>query len=253
MFTKAIVRRPCQEMVDGLTTANLGKPDYKKAIHQHNQYIKVLMSCGLDVIILEPDCRFPDSTFVEDTALLTPLCAIITYPGAPSRRAEAEKIAAIIGKYYDSIEVIEPPGTVEAGDIMMVRSHYYIGLSSRTNQSGADQIIKILNKYDMDGSTIALREALHLKSGVAYLENGNLLAVGEFLEEKQFKNFNILPVDSSEVYAANSIWVNDFVIMPSGNPKTKLMVENAGYNLIEVNISEFQKLDGGVSCLSLRF
>lgn len=252
-FTKAIVRRPGPEIVNGLSTVNLGKPDYNLTLQQHGQYVKSLMACGLDVTILEADVRYPDATFVEDAALLTPHCAIIMSPGASSRKGETEEITFVIRKFYDNIEIIEPPGTVEAGDIMMVGSHFYIGLSKRTNRIGAMKVVEILQKHDLGGSVIDLKETLHLKTGVSYLENNHILATGEFLNRDEFLGFKIIPVEKDESYAANSIWVNDVVIMPAGYPKTKKAISNAGYKILEVNTSEFRKVDGGVSCLSLRF
>jgi len=215
--------------------------------------MKALMARGLNITILDPDDNYPDSTFVEDTALLTPKCAIITNPGAPSRRGETEEIAAVLSKHFQDLESIAPPGTVDAGDIMMVGSHYYIGLSDRTNEEGANQIIKILEKYSLTGSMVTLDKVLHLKTGVSYLENNTLLATGEFLDKKEFKDFNIISVDEDESYAANSIWINDSVIIPSGYQKTQKAIESAGYKTLLVNTSEFRKIDGGVSCLSLRF
>ena len=136
---------------------------------------------------------------------------------------------------------------------MMVGSHFYIGLSKRTNESGAQQVIEFLNKYGMSGSVISLEKVFHLKTGVAYLEHNNIIASGELLTEQEFQKFNILKIDKDESYAANCIWVNDRVIMPKGYPKARETIENAGYTIIEVNVSEFRKLDGGLSCLSLRF
>jgi len=253
MFTQAIVRRPCPEIINGLTSSDFGKPDYQLALLQHLQYMKALMACGLKITILDPDNDYPDSTFVEDTALITPKCAIITNPGAPSRRGETKEIATVLGHHFQDIESIESPGTVDAGDIMMVGSHYYIGLSDRTNREGAKQIIKVLEKYGLSGSMITLDNVLHLKTGLSYLEYNTILVAGEFVGKKEFKDFNIIPVEQDESYAANSIWVNDCVIMPSGYPKTHQAIKEAGYNVLTVNTSEFRKIDGGVSCLSLRF
>ena len=253
MFTKAIVRTPCKAMIEGITTANLGKPDYQKALTQHADYVAALKECGLEVTVLPADENFPDSTFVEDTALITPHCAIITNPGAPSRQGEVQSMEATISQFYNPVEFIEAPGTVEAGDIMMVGNHYYIGLSERTNQSGADQMITILQEYGMTGSVISLSEVLHLKTGLGYLENNNLLACGEFLTKPEFEQYNILKVDEHEAYAANSVWINDIVLTPAGFPKTHQLIESAGYKLRKVDVSEFQKIDGGLSCLSLRF
>jgi dimethylargininase len=253
MYTKAIVRTPCKNIVNGLTTANLGKPDYEKALKQHSQYVEALKECGLEVIILEPDENFPDSTFVEDTALLTPHCAIITNPGAPSRKGEIVEIKEVLRRYFNNIEHINDPGTVDGGDILRVGSHFYIGIAERTNSTGAQQVISILNKYGMSAATVSLKNVLHLKSGVSYLEKNNLVVSSEFIENTQFQSYNLIKVDQEESYAANCVWVNETVLIAKGFPKTKEAIEKAGYKTIEIDVSEFRKVDGGLSCLSLRF
>ena len=240
-------------MVDGLSSANLGRPDYQNAILQHADYVDALKECGLQVTVLPADENFPDSTFVEDVALMTPHCAILTNPGAPSRRLETRSILETIHEFYSNVELIDAPGNIEAGDIMMVRDHYYIGLSERTNQNGAEQMIAILESYGMQGSVVELTEVLHLKTGLGYLENNNLLACGEFLSKPQFQQYNLLKVGHEEAYAANSVWINGTVLTPKGFPNTRSLIESAGYKVREVDVSEFQKLDGGLSCLSLRF
>lgn len=253
MFKKAIVKTPAKSIVHGLSTAGLGAPNYKQALSQHGAYINALQSCGLEVFILPKDEAYPDSVFIEDIALLTPKCAIITNPGASSRQGEILTFKNVLHDFYSNIEQIKAPGTVEAGDIMMVGSHYYVGLSQRTNHHGAQQIIQYLQCYGLSGSIVKMKEMLHLKTGVAYLEHNNLLACGEFITHDAFQTFNILPVTPQEQYAANCIWVNNHVLMPQGYPKAKNMIQRAGYNVIELNTSEFQKIDGGLSCLSLRF
>jgi len=207
----------------------------------------------LEVTVLEPDENFPDSTFVEDVALLTKECAIITNPGAPSRKGEIVEMKNVLQNFYTNIEEVKSPGTLEAGDVMMVGSHFYIGLSKRTNSNGAKQVIQFLEKYEMSGSVVELEKVLHLKTGVAYLENNNLVACGEFVSKREFQKFNIIEIDESESYAANCIWVNDNVLIPKGFPLTSRIIKKAGYIVKELDVSEFQKLDGGLSCLSLRF
>jgi len=253
MFTRAIVRSPGKSIINGMTTAAMGPVDYEKALLQHQGYISALEGCDLEVIILDPDENFPDSTFVEDTALLTPDCAIITNPGAPSRQGEIHRIREAVTDFYSSIEEISAPGTVEAGDIMMAGTHFYIGISERTNIDGARQAVDILNRYGMTGSLIHLESVLHLKTGSSYLENNTMAACGEFLENPQFQSYRLLEIESSEAYAANCVWINDRVLVPKGYPKTRKLLENNGYPTKEVDVSEFQKLDGGLSCLSLRF
>ncbi|MEE8341588.1 MAG: arginine deiminase family protein [Candidatus Neomarinimicrobiota bacterium] len=253
MFTNAIVRTPCKNMINGLTSSKEGPPDYIKALTQHKIYVDALKSCGLEITTLPADDNYPDSTFVEDVALLTPSCGIITRPGANSRRRETNSMKRVMIDFYDDIEEITPPGTVDAGDVLMVESHYFIGLSNRTNATGANQIIKNLSKCGMTGSTVKMSEVLHLKSGVSYLENDNLVVSGEFTNKPEFKKFNLIKIGKDETYAANCVWINDYVLVAMGYPKTKLAIEQAGYTTIELEMSEFRKLDGGLSCLSLRF
>ena len=253
MYSKAIVRTPCRNIIYGLTSAILGFPDYSVALHQHHEYIETLIECGLDVTVLKADENYPDSVFVEDTSLLTSQCAIITNPGAHSRKGETLEMSKTLSRFYSTVESIEDPGTLDAGDVMMVGKHFYIGLSERTNENGADQLTSFLNKYGMTVSTITLEKSLHLKTGVSYLENNNLLATGEFLSKSEFQHFNIIEIDDDECYAANCVWINDKVLVPKGFSKTKRKIEKFGYTTIAVDVSEFQKLDGGLSCLSLRF
>jgi len=240
-------------MVNGITSATLGTPDYQNALKQHQNYVETLQKCGLQVTILDEDENFPDSVFVEDTALLTPNCAIITNPGAQSRKGEIMEIETAVTHFYTNIERIKTLGTLDAGDVMMVGRHFYIGLSDRTNTEGANQLIGILKKNGLTGSTVPLKSMLHLKTGVSYLENNILLAYGEFLDKPDFKNFNIIQIPDDESYAANSLWINGYVLVPKGFVKTLKLIQKTGLQTIEVDVSEFKKLDGGLSCLSLRF
>jgi dimethylargininase len=253
MFKHAIVRTPCPEMIHGITSATLGKPDYALALDQHMEYVKALRSLGLEITILEPDGRFPDSTFVEDVALCTVGLSVITNPGAASRKGEQVDMERVLGSFYDTIEHIEAPGTVEAGDVMMTGRHFYIGISDRTNHEGADQLIHILEKHRMTGEKIELKQLLHLKSGMSYLEDNNLLVQNELFNHPAFKRFRKIKVGNDEDYAANSIWVNGTVLVPAGFSETRSNIEQAGYPTISLEVSEFEKLDGGLSCLSLRF
>lgn len=253
MFKHAIVRRPGESLMHGITLASLGKPDYKKALQQHDKYIEALIRCGVEVTILEAEEQYPDSVFVEDTAVLTEKCAVVSIPGASSRRGEEISIKETLKKFYTNIESVTAPGTLEGGDVMRVKDHFYVGLSARTNEEGARQFTDILNKYKYTVSTIKMKKFLHLKTGLAYLENNNLLTAGEFINHPGFETFNRIDIDDLERYAANCIWVNNVVLVPIGFPRTKAAIETLGYKTLEVDVSEFRKLDGGLSCLSLRF
>ena len=256
MFKNVIVKTPCSKITDGITSApELGKPDYALALKQHASYIEALKKCGVEVTVLPADENFPDSCFVEDTAVLTRKCAIITNPGAESRNREIESMIPVIKKFYpeDCIEYIQAPGTLEGGDVMMVGDHFYVGKSARTNEEGIRQFIAILEKYGLTGSEVELTEVLHLKTGVNYIENNNMLVSGEFITKPEFEQYNRYEIPAEEAYAANCIWVNDKVIVPANFPAVKKIVEDRGYEVLTVDTSEFRKIDGGLSCLSLRF
>jgi dimethylargininase len=253
MFTNAILCSPCQSITEGLTTSDFGKPVYNIALEQHSKYAGTLQHLGLKVRIIPEKEQYPDSAFIEDVAVCTSAFCAITSPGAPSRRGETIGMKEVMMDYFDSVEEIRLPGTLEAGDVMMAGNHFYIGFSGRTNHNGADQLITILQKHGYSGTKIPLKKMLHLKSGVSYLENNNLLVCGEFLNNTEFDKFNKIIVDEDESYSANSLWINGKVLVPDGFPKTREKIEKAGYETIVLDVSEFRKVDGGLSCLSLRF
>jgi len=253
MFTKAIVRKPGISMVKGLTTAGLGKPDYAKACKQHANYVRALEECGLEVQILDADERFPDSVFVEDPALLTKRFALVTNPGASTRQGEAETIKEVLGEFYADIKEISHPGTLEGGDVLIVGDHFYIGLSARTNRKGAEQAISILEQFGMTGSVIKQNELLHLKTGISYLENDIMIAIAVIANHPQFQQYHIIQIPEEESYAANCVWINGTVLVPEGYPQTLQKIRDEGYETVTLEMSEFRKVDGGLSCLSLRF
>ena len=255
-FRHVIVKRPCRALTEGITSGLYpGKPDYALAMAQHDAYIEALQRCGVGVLVLPADEKYPDSCFVEDPAVLTGRCAVITNPGAPSRKGETAAIESALGMFYkrENIEHIQDPGTLEGGDVMMCGDHFFVGRSERTNEEGTRQFSQILAKYGYTCSEVKLEKVLHLKTGVNYLENGNLLVAGEFRDKPEFESYVKIEIPEEEAYAANCIWVNDIVIVPEGYPSVLEAVKSMGYETITVDTSEFRKLDGGLSCLSLRF
>jgi dimethylargininase len=262
-FTKALVRRPCRNMVHGLSAGGLGdcarplgglgRPDPVRALEQHDAYIEALRACGLAVTVLAADEAYPDSVFVEDTAVLSGKAAVITRPGAPSRRGEERAVALALAGLAPPPEAILPPGTLEGGDVLRAGDRYYVGISERTNEEGARQFAAILGRHGAETVRVPLRRVLHLKTGISYLEENRLLACGEFLEQPLLQSFERIPVPAGEEYAANSLWLNGRVLVPAGFPATKRVVERLGLPTLVVDVSEFRKLDGGLSCLSLRF
>lgn len=250
MYSKAIVCRPGRNFAGGITTSNLGKPDFEKALEQHAAYCDALERCGVELIILEADERYPDGCFVEDTAVINSKVAVISHPGAATRLGEEVEIARVLSKYR-KLETIEFPGTLEGGDILRAENHYYIGLSGRTNREGADQLAAILSEQGFTSSEIKVEAGLHLKSDIAYLGKGNFISTPVFAKMAHTTNTVILEKDES--YSANCLPVNDFILIPKGFPKSKAKIAELGYNIIELEMSEFRKMDGGLTCLSLLF
>lgn len=261
MFTHAIVRRPGASLANGITSApELGKPVYERALEQHDAYIAALRACGLEVTVLPALEEFPDSCFVEDTAVVTRCGTIVDNPGAPSRNGEAAAMEPTLRQFFpaDRIARIEAPGTLEGGDVMMVGDRFYVGRSARTNAAGIAQFAAILAGWGLEAVEVPLSEVLHLKTGVNYLgENPSgervALVAGEFVDNPAFAGFRTIAVPPEEAYAANSLWVNGTVIVPEGYPQVLAAVQRAGFATLTVDTSEYRKVDGGLSCLSLRF
>ncbi len=253
MFKNVIVKTPGESYVNGLTTSDLGKPDYEKLLEQHKAYVEALKKCGVEVTHLPASEEFPDSTFVEDTAVLTSEFAVVSNPGAHSRNGEITEMEAVLKDFYEKIFYIKAPGTLDGGDVLQADNHFYIGISERTNEEGARQLKEIVESEGYKGTIVPLEKFFHLKTGIAYLGNNLIVAAGEFLDHPDFEQYDKLTVSAEDEYSANCIRVNDYVIIPKGYEETKRKMNEAGYKTIELEMSEFQKQDGGLSCLSLRF
>jgi dimethylargininase len=207
---------------------------------------------GLETIILEPLNDYPDAYFVEDVAVVTAEAAVITYPGASARQGEQTYIEKILAD-FKPLSHIRPPGTLEGGDIMQVDKRIFAGLTDRSNQAGITQLGELLKPYGYTVIPTPVPEGLHLKSSVNYIGKNTILVTPAFAELPELAGFNQILVDEAEAYAANTLLVNDRLITPKGFPDTYLKLVNAGFEVIELDVSEVRKMDGGLSCLSLRF
>jgi dimethylargininase len=253
---RALVRSPATTLSAGLSQSDLGLPIYKQAVAQHASYCAALERCGLELTWLAPNDAFPDSTFVEDTAVLTKRCAILTRPGTASRLNEVDLIAPTLTASFAEIQRITEPGTLDGGDVCEAGNHYFIGVSERTNEVGAKQLGRILGDLGASCSCIDIRGVaglLHLKSGLAWLGDNRLVVTDSLRTRDEFAGFELIPIAADEQYAANCLQVNDRVLIASGYPKLEQTLGGLGYQTISLEMSEFQKLDGGLSCLSLRF
>ena len=270
MFSKAIVRPPSANYAEGLTTVDMGAPNYLRALQQHEFYCAALEKCGLTLTRLENDERYPDATFVEDIAVLIQALtngrasgeatsatrAILTRPGAASRVGEVESIAAVLSRFYSELHSIQAPGTVDGGDVCDAENHFFIGISDRTNEVGAQQLAKLLALCGCTSSCVDIRsvkEILHLKSGLACLGDNRLAVIEVLAECEVFQSYDLVRLNAGEEYAANCVRVNDRVLVAAGYPGFEKTLRELGYETIAVEMTEFQKMDGGLSCLSLRF
>jgi dimethylargininase len=252
MFTHAIVRKPGNDFTRGITTSNLGTPKYELIMKQHEAYIEALNSLGLELIVLEALPNYPDAYFVEDTAVVTPDMAIITNPGVEDRKGEEDTIERALAMYRKTVR-IHAPGTVDGGDVLMVGAHFFIGISERTNREGASQLGCIFEEYGYTWTTVCVEAGLHLKSGVNYIGNNTLLITEQFAGRDEFKGYDTIIVDKTEEYAANTLLINNNLITPMGFPNTMKKLESTGFGIIELDVSEVRKMDGGLTCMSLRF
>ena len=251
IFTQAICRRPGRDLGDGITTA-AGHPDFDLACRQFDAYVATLRECGLEVLVLEALEGYPDAHFVEDTAVVTPDVAVITLPGAAARRGERHSIAeALSGRR--TLGHIKPPGTVEGGDVLMVGSHFLIGISDRTNEEGARQLGSILESHGNTWRAVPVAAGLHFKSSVNIVGPSTLLVTEAFAGRDELAEYEQIVVPPGEEYAANTLLINGSLITPAGYRQTRTMLETLDLPVIELDTSEFRRMDGGLTCLSLRF
>jgi dimethylargininase len=235
---------------------HLGTPILETALEQHDLYCRALVRCGLDLTRLDPDDRFPDSTFVEDTAILTERSAILTRPGAASREGEVAAVRNALAGFYRTLESIEASGTLDGGDVCEAGNHFFVGVSHRTNEEGARQLAECLARGGYTSSLVDIRgigSILHLKSGIAFLGERRLAVIDALAGHPAFEGFEILRVAPGEEYAANCVRVNDHVLVAAGHPELEAAIHATNVPAIPLEMSEFRKMDGGLSCLSLRF
>jgi dimethylargininase len=256
-FTRAVVRIPGSNFSQGLTTATFQSgPDFGKALEQHTAYCDALRVCGVEVTVMPPDKNHPDGTFVEDTFVIADGVAVATRPGAKSRAGEVAAVAATLQQFRPQLESIEAPGTLDGGDVCQVDRHFLIGISLRTNQSGAEQLAAILARHGYSASMVDIRShasLLHLKSGIAYLGDDRFLAAPGFPDIAEIARYDRIEVAPAEAYGANCIRVNDEVFIAAGHPQVAAVLAKLNYQIRALEMSEFAKMDGGLSCLSLRF
>lgn len=252
-FSRAITRRPSASIVNGLRAEDIGTPDLEQMLADHAHYVATLKQTGAEVIELPPLEDYPDGVFVEDTALCLPQGAILMRPGAPSRLGEVDEMAPTLRQVFDDVRRIEGPGHIEGGDILVTEREILVGRSARTDAQGVAELEEIVSDWGHN-----LREVftppgvLHFKTDCSLLDGDTILSTKRLEASGCFEGYRVLNTADGEEAAANTIRFNQLVLMPAGFPRTAEMLDQNGFEVVEINNSECAKLDGGMSCLSLR-
>ncbi|MDA9991154.1 arginine deiminase family protein [Paracoccaceae bacterium] len=253
-FTRAITRRPASSVTAGLRGVDIGTPDFDLMLRHHAQYVEALHEAGARVIELDPLDDFPDGLFVEDTALCLPEGVVLMRPGAPTRLGEVAQIEPVLQGLFDKVARIDGPGTIEAGDILTTSREVLVGQSLRTNSEGIAELASILSNWGHVLREVSVPEGvLHFKTDCSLLDTTTILSTERLAKSGIFSDYNVIFTADEEEEAANAIRYNDFVLMSAGFPKTAQRLTEAGYHIKQLGNSECAKLDGGMSCLSLRF
>ncbi|WP_052555749.1 dimethylarginine dimethylaminohydrolase family protein [Enhygromyxa salina] len=252
-FRHAILRAPAPHFAGGITTvAWTEPPSHARLLAQHQAYAQGLRAAGLSVEILPALDGFPDAYFVEDVAVVLPELAVVTRPGAEARRGETEHIVAALAAHRELVQ-LEAPATLDGGDVMVLGRRVFVGLSARTNAAGVAALQGVLERVGYTVCAIPVAAGLHFKSSVNLVGHDTLVATAAFAGRPEFHGLEVIEVSDAEAYAANILRVNDHVLVAAGFPELAGKLRARGFGLIVLNMSEVEKMDGGLSCLSLRF
>ena len=226
--------------------------DLELARRQHQQYQLALAELGCEVVSLAEQPDLPDSVFVEDVAIVLDECAVITRPGAESRRPETDSVASKL-REYRTLSFIEAPGTLDGGDVLRVGKTLYVGLSGRSNNAAVDQLQALIAPYGYTVKAVEVSGCLHLKSAVSQAAENTLLINPKWVNPANFGAIEWVEVDPAEAYAANTLLIGKGIIYPTSFPRTRQLLEQRGIQVVAVDVSELQKAEGAVTCCSLVF
>jgi dimethylargininase len=249
----AITRAVSPSLADcELTFLARQKIDLAKAVEQHRGYEECLARLGVRIVRLPAEPDLPDSVFVEDAAIVLDELAVITRPGASSRQAETESVADALSDFRP-LKFIQPPATIEGGDVMRVDRMLYVGLSARTNLAGISQLGDLTGPYGYQVRAIETTGCLHLKTACAYMGRRTILVNRSWINARELKEFDLIDVQADEPWAANMLIIDDTILAPEGFPQTLAMLEKRGFEVQIVDVSELQKAEAGVTCMSVIF
>lgn len=224
--------------------------DMNVARTQHDAYVHALRELGCQVVELPEESDLPDSVFVEDTAFILPEVAVITRPGADSRKPEVESIIPALSPYRPLLRVNEP-ASVDGGDVLVIGKKIFIGLSTRSNQEAVSQLNVLLAPYGYTVRGVEMTDCLHLKTAVTRVDDTTLLINPNWVDSSNFHGFDLIEIDASEPFAANCLPVKGKIIYPTTFPNTRKRLEEKGFSVISVDLSELAKAEGAVTCCSL--
>jgi dimethylargininase len=249
----AITREVSRSIVNCELTHLARTPiDVSRARAQHEQYRAALRALGLEVVSLPEEPDLPDSVFVEDAAIVLDEVAVLTRPGADSRKPEVELMARALSPYRRLLRV-ESPGTLDGGDVLVAGKHIFVGLTLRSNAAAVEQLQRMLHPFGYRVTGVPVTDCLHLKSGVSQVTEDTLLINPAWVDRSNFDGFKFIEVDPSEPFAANALMVEGTLIFPSAFPKTRQRLETVGRTIVPVEADELAKAEGGVTCCSLIF
>ncbi|MGD2216922.1 MAG: arginine deiminase family protein [Gemmatimonadales bacterium] len=250
---QAIVRGVPGTFDRAITPGEPGEPiDVERAREQHERYCRTLEELGLTLIRIAADDRFPDCPFVEDTALVLGDRAIIAAPGAETRRGETAAVEEILAD-LKTVHRIAGPATLDGGDVLRIDNRLYVGLSTRTTRLAAEQLARLLGDAGYEIVPVAVSGILHLKSACTYLGDGAIVHLPGHLDEDLFARYDRITVPADEAHAANCLSINGVALVPAGAPGTRRKIEAAGFDTLEIDISESHKAGGGLTCASIVF
>lgn len=250
---RAIVRPPSEALSRcELTYLDRQPIDFPRAAEQHRAYVAALEACGVAVTVLSPAADLADAVFVEDTALVLDECAVITRPGVESRRGETVSIAAALGEHRPLV-AIEPPGTIEGGDILRIGRTLFAGETLRTNQEGLQQLARAVAPHGYEVVPVRLDGCLHLKSAATYAGSGTVVLNPDWLDVDLFSRWQCVPVPADEPYAANVLVLGDLVHVAASAPGLRRKLDALGFQTRALDTSEFEKAEAALTCLSLLF
>ena len=253
MPVTAIVREVSSSINDCELSFHTRQPiDVAKARAQHQAYQDCLAELGVRIVSLPAEPELPDAVFIEDPSVVVDEIAIISNMGAPSRRPEAVSLANALS-LYRPLKFLTDPATLDGGDVMRIGRSVFVGLSRRTNREGIEQLSNLLGPNGYKVQPVEVRGCLHLKSACSYIGNDTVLVNRSWIDVEALSGFELLDVPEEESAAANALLINDVVIIPASFPKTRALLEQRGFRVRTIDVSELQKAEAGVTCTSLIF